>query len=166
MSVATVMGQVLLMLGVPVSLGMLMRHFMPQRATRLEPVATKVATALFVLIVVLAIVKNWALLRANFSDLAPFALLLNLTMLAIGFAAALLVQLPRKQAVTLGIETAVQNATLALVVASSILQQDAMSIPGAVYGVLMYVGGLAFAFGMRRFTQGAGGEERAVARGA
>jgi bile acid:Na+ symporter, BASS family len=66
------------------------------------------------------------------------------------------VRLSRRQAVTLGIETAVQNATLALVVASSILQQDAMSVPGAVYGVLMYAGGLAFAFGMRRFTASQG----------
>jgi BASS family bile acid:Na+ symporter len=161
--VASVMGQVFLMLGLPVSLGMLVRHYAPQRAARIEPVATKVATVLFVVIVALAIVKNWALLRDNFSDLAPFALVLNLTMLAFGFAAALLVRLPRRQAVTLGIETAVQNATLALVVASSILQQEAMSIPGAVYGVLMYAGGLAFAFGMRRFTQGAGaGVEAAV----
>lgn len=152
--VASVMGQVFLMLGLPVSLGMLVRHCAPQRAARIEPVATKVATLLFVVIVALAIVKNWALLRDNFSDLAPFALVLNLTMLAFGFAAALLVRLPRRQAVTLGIETAVQNATLALVVASSILQQEAMSIPGAVYGVLMYAGGLAFAFGMRRFIQG------------
>jgi BASS family bile acid:Na+ symporter len=148
--VGNVMGQVFLMLGLPVSLGMLVRHYAPQRATRIEPLATKVATVLFVVIVALAIVKNWALLRDNFSDLAPFALVLNLTMLAFGFAAALIVRLPRRQAVTLGIETAVQNATLALVVASSILQQEAMSIPGAVYGVLMYAGGLAFAFGMRR----------------
>lgn len=161
--VGNVMGQVFLMLGLPVSLGMLVRHYAPQRAARIEPVATKVATVLFVVIVALAIVKNWALLRDNFSDLAPFALVLNLTMLAFGFAAALLVRLPRRQAVTLGIETAVQNATLALVVASSILQQEAMSIPGAVYGVLMYAGGLAFAFGMRRFTQGVGaGVEAAV----
>ena len=61
-------------------------------------------------------------------------------------------RLARPQAVTLGIETAVQNATLALVVASSVLKHDAMAIPGAVYGVLMYAGGLAFAYGMRRFT--------------
>jgi BASS family bile acid:Na+ symporter len=156
MPVASVMGQVFLMLGLPVSLGMLLRHFAPRRAAAMEPLATKAATLLFVLIVALAIVKNWALLRDNFSDLAPFALLLNLSMLALGFAAALAVRLPQRQAVTLGIETAVQNATLALVVASSILQQDAMSIPGAVYGVLMYAGGLAFAFGMRRFTASQG----------
>lgn len=150
--VGLIMGQVSLMLGLPVAAGMLMRHLAPERALRIEPRATKIATVLFVVIVIIAVVRNWAVLRDSFSELAPFAIVLNLSMLAIGFGAARLVRLPRRQAVTLGIETAVQNATLALVVASTILQQEVMSIPGAIYGVLMYAGGLAFAFGMRRFV--------------
>lgn len=149
--VGQMMGQILLMLGLPVAIGMLVRARRTAFAQRFEPVATRIATLLFVLIVLAAVAKNWVLLRDNFATLAPFALALNLLMLAAGFAAALLARLSRPQAVTLGIETAVQNATLALVVASSVLQQDAMAIPGAVYGVLMYAGGLAFAYGMRRF---------------
>ena len=113
------------------------------------------ATVLFVLIVVLAVLKNWALLRDNFSTLAPFALLLNLSMLAVGFAVARAVRLSRSQSVTLGIETAVQNAALALVIASTVLKDDAMAIPGALYGVLMYAGGLLFALAMRRLLPAA-----------
>lgn len=150
--VGQMMGQILLMLGLPVSIGMLVRARRTTWALRFEPLATRIATVLFVLIVLAAVAKNWALLREHFATLAPFALALNLSMLAAGFAAARLVWLSRPQAVTLGIETAVQNATLALVVASSVLKQDAMAIPGAVYGVLMYAGGLAFAYGMRRFA--------------
>ena len=45
-----------------------------------------------------------------------------------------------------------RNAALALVIASSVLKEDAMAVPGALYGVLMYAGGLLFAFSMRRFT--------------
>ena len=36
-------------------------------------------------------------------------------------------------------------------IASSVLKVEAMAIPGALYGVLMYVGGLLFALTMRRF---------------
>ena len=82
------MGQVAMVLGVPVSLGMFARQRWSAWAQRFEPRATRVATVLFVLIVVLAVAKNWALLRDNFSTLAPFALLLNLSMLAVGFAVA------------------------------------------------------------------------------
>ena len=149
--VGLMMGQVALVLGLPVALGMAARRRYTAWALRFEPRATRIATLLFILIVVLAVVKNWALLRANFSSLAPFALALNLSMLCLGFGVAWLARLSRRQSVTLGIETAVQNAALALVIASSVLGNDALAIPGAIYGVLMYAGGLLFAFTVRRF---------------
>lgn len=149
--VGLMMGQVALVLGVPVGLGMLVRRRWTDWALRFEPRATRVATLLFILIVVLAVIRNWSLLGDNFGTLAPFAVLLNVSMLCVGFAVAWLVRLSPQQSVTLGIETAVQNAALALVIASTVLKDDAMAIPGALYGVLMYAGGLAFAFTMRRF---------------
>ena len=149
--VGLMMGQVALVLGLPVSLGMLARQRFSAWALCFEPRATRVATLLFILIVVLAVLKNWALLRDNFATLAPFAVLLNISMLCVGFAVAWAARLSRSQSVTLGIETAVQNAALSLVIASSVLKDDAMAIPGALYGVLMYAGGLLFAFTMRRF---------------
>ena len=148
--VGLMMGQVALVLGLPVSLGVLARARFSAWALRFEPRATRVATLLFILIVVLAVLKNWALLRDNFAALAPFAVLLNVSMLCVGFAVAWAARLSRSQSVTLGIETAVQNAALSLVIASSVLKDDAMAIPGALYGVLMYAGGLLFAFAMRR----------------
>jgi BASS family bile acid:Na+ symporter len=152
--VGTIMAQVFLLLGLPVGAGMILRHVSPARALALEPRATRIATVLFVLIVALVIAGNWDLLTGNFALLAPLAVTLNLTMLAIGFAVAWLARLPRRQAVTLGIESAIQNATLALVIATTVLKDQAIAVPGAVYGVLMYAGGLAFAFGMRRFASG------------
>ena len=150
--IGSVMAHTFLMLGVPVALGMFFRHRSPARAIAFEARATRIATGLFVLIVVGAVVKNWRLLVDGFAVLAPVAVTLNVTMLLIGFGVAWAARLPRRQAVTLGIESSVQNATLALVMASAVLKEDAMAVPGAVYGVLMYAGGLAFAFGMRRFT--------------
>lgn len=151
--VGLMMGQVALVLGVPVSLGMLARHRWSAWALRFEPRATRIATVLFVLIVVAAVAKNWALLGDNFTSLAPFAVVLNVSMLCVGFGVAWMARLSRSQSITLGIETAVQNAALALVIASTVLKDDAMAIPGALYGVLMYVGGLVFALTMRRLTR-------------
>lgn len=149
--VGTMMGQILLMLGLPVALGLTVRALNEPFARSFEPKATRIATVLFILIVLAAVIKNWALLRDNFAVLAPLAIGLNLSMLLCGFLAAALVRLSRRQAVTLGIETAMQNATLAMVIASTVLGQSVMAIPGAIYGVLMYVGGLAFAYAMRRY---------------
>ena len=147
--VTDVMAQVFLMMGLPVALGMLVRRFFPAAALRFEPIATKVATVGFVLIVIGALVKNWGIFTEHFSKIAPLALGLNICMLIIGFACARLARLSRPQSITLGIETAVQNATLAIVIGSVVLKQDVLAVPGAIYGVLMYAGGLAFAFFMR-----------------
>lgn len=155
------MGQIFIMLGLPVALGMFVRHRWTARALRIEPVATRIATVLFVVIVLGAVLKNWAALRDNFSTLAPFAITLNLLMLAVGFGMARLARLSQRQSVTLGIETSVQNATLALVIASTVLKQDQMAVPGALYGVLMYAGGLLFAWLMRRRGAGAAGQPAA-----
>jgi len=144
------MGQIFVMLGLPVALGMFVRHQWTARALRMEPTATRIATVLFIVIVLGAVAKNWTVLRDNFGTLAPFAIALNLLMLAIGFGMARLARLARQQSVTLGIETSVQNATLAMVIASTVLKQDQMAVPGALYGVLMYAGGLLFAWLMRR----------------
>ena len=150
--VGFLMAQVALVMGLPVGLGMLARARWAAWALRVEPTATRIATVLFVIILVLAVVKNFATVQAHLISLAPMALALNLTMLSVGFAVAWAARLPRRQAVTLGIETAVQNAALSLVVASSVLNDGDMAIPGAIYGVNMYVGGLLFAWVMRRFV--------------
>lgn len=163
--VGLMMGQVALVMGLPVTLGMVARHRWTAWALSFEPRATRIATGLFVLIVVLAVVKNWSMVQAHFASLAPLALVLNLTMLSLGFAVAWLARLSRSQSITLGIETAVQNAALALVIASTVLQDGTMAIPGALYGVLMYVGGLLFAWVMRRYvvaSEAAGEPHRAT----
>ncbi|RZI86517.1 MAG: bile acid:sodium symporter family protein [Rubrivivax sp.] len=153
--VGQIMINVFVMLGLPVSLGMGLRAWREALAKKLEPRLTKIATLLFVLVVAVAVIKNWVLVREHIVSLAPLAFALNLTMLACGFIVAWLARLPRRQAVTLGIETAVQNATLALVIAGTVLHNDAMAVPGAVYGVVMYGGGMLFALTMRRFTASA-----------
>jgi bile acid:Na+ symporter, BASS family len=103
--VGLMMGQIFLMLGVPVALGMLVRHRWSAGALRWEPRATRVAAVLFILIVLGAVAKNWALLRDNAGSLAGFSIMLNLLMLASCFLIAWLAQLSRPQAVTLCIET-------------------------------------------------------------
>lgn len=150
--VGDMMAQVFVVVGLPVLLGMLTRHFKPALAQRWEPRATRVATVLFVLMVLAAVAKNWGLLVQHFSSLAVFAIVLNVLAMAGGFVAAWITRLNRSQSVTVAIETGVQNATLALMIGSSVLGNDALGLPGAIYGVLMYAGGIVFAFWVRRFT--------------
>jgi bile acid:Na+ symporter, BASS family len=148
------MAQIFLVLALPVTLGMTLRHLQPDFVKRFEPVATKISTALFIAIVLIAAAKNWTLLTDNFRTLAPMSILLNVAMLLLGFAMARAVYLSRRQAITLGIESSIQSAALAIVIASSVLKEDAMAVPAGVYGVVMYFFGLIFAFAMRSRAHG------------
>jgi BASS family bile acid:Na+ symporter len=60
------------------------------------------------------------------------------------------VKLPKKQAIAIGMEIGIHNATLAIAVANNVLGNSKMAIPPAVYGVLMFGTAAAFSFVMNR----------------
>ena len=54
---------------------------------------------------------------------------------------AVIFKLNRRQAISISIETGIQNATLAITLATIALNNAEFSIVPAVYGLLMYVSG-------------------------
>lgn len=164
--VGMVMTQILLLIGVPVVAGMQLRAKAPVFAVRWQKTLGTVSAVVFALIVAAAIARNWALFKEQTGTLAPLVFSINITLLLIGFGLARLAKVDMRQSVTVGIESSVQNATLAIVISSSILKDDVMMLPGAVYGVLMYVTGIAFVFVMRRYTPPLTAQEEAAAQAA
>ncbi|MBL8515613.1 MAG: bile acid:sodium symporter family protein [Betaproteobacteria bacterium] len=157
---------IFVILAIPVGAGMLLRAKAPDFSHRYHQRMSTVATLIFVLIIAAAIAKNWALFKEHTATLAPLVFSINVTMLLLGFGLSKLVGVDIRQAATVAIESSVQNGTLAIVIASSILKDDVMSLPGAVYGVLMYVTGIAFVFLMRKFAPPLSKEEEAAAQAA
>lgn len=151
--VAQTMGQIFVVMGVPVLLGMLARARAPGFAGRWQPRLGTVSAVVFAAIIVVAVARSWALFQAHTASLAAPVLAINVTMMALAFGLALAARVERRQAVTVAIESSVQNATLAIVIASVILKNETMVLPGAIYGVLMYVAGIAFVFIARRLVR-------------
>jgi BASS family bile acid:Na+ symporter len=122
----------------PVLLGMLVRRRRPGFAARADrPVRT--ASAVILLVLVLGI------LASTGSDAGDYlrqvglpAALFCVVSLVVGFAVPRLVGLGPAQAVASSFEIGVHNATLAIYVAVEVLGETAISVPGAVYGVLMF----------------------------
>ncbi|MEH3067782.1 MAG: bile acid:sodium symporter family protein [Aeromicrobium erythreum] len=122
----------------PVLLGMLVRRRRPELAARADrPVRT--ASAVILLVLVLGI------LASTGSDAGDYlrqvglpAALFCVVSLVVGFAVPRLVGLGPAQAVASSFEIGVHNATLAIYVAVEVLGETAISVPGAVYGVLMF----------------------------
>ena len=69
--------------------------------------------------------------------------------LTLGFFVPRLFRVERRQAVASAFEIGIHNATLAIVIALTVIGSREMALPAAVYGVLMFFIALAFGFIIR-----------------
>lgn len=144
--------QVFAIVLVPVAIGMWVRSRYPAFAARMQrPV--KIVSALFlVLIILLAVAKDWR----TFVDYAPVvgaaALCFNLISLAVGYWVPRLFRLSRHQAIAIGMEIGIHNGTLAIAIALSpmLLNDSTMAIPAAIYSILMFFTAAAFGWWVSR----------------
>ena len=135
---------------VPVALGMLMRVWRPRWVGRMEKPAGKVATLLFLAIVVATFVSQREALWANLPTVGPAAAALNLGVMLGGAGLARLLRLGRRDAVAIATECGLQNAALGIFVAGTVLAQPALAVPSVVYALLMNVGALGLVWWGRR----------------
>lgn len=135
---------------VPVALGMLVRHLQPAFTARIEPLAGRVATLLFILIVIATFVSQRQALFDHLAAIGPAAMLLCVTTMATGFALGRLARVARGGRIAIAVESGLQNAALAIFLAMSILKTPAMAVPGVIYALLMNVCAIIFIALMRR----------------
>lgn len=140
---------------VPVLTGMALRAWQPQRVARVEPWAARVATSLFVLIVLATFWDQRRVLLDNLAQIGPAILLLNGLILAGAWLLSRQARLNRRDAIAVATECGLQNAALGIFVCVQLLQSPAMSVPSVVYALLMNLGGIAFVFLMRGAPAGA-----------
>jgi len=143
---------------VPVMLGMLVRHLAPGFTARIEPTAFRLATALFAVVIVVALAANWTLFRESIATLGPLLVAMNLVLLGAGFWLARVAGLGRAEARAISIEAGVQNGTLGITVAGLIAVGGglgAAAIPSAVYGITMYLVTLPIVWVFRRASMAA-----------
>ena len=130
----------------PVAIGIWIRSRFPGFAARMEK-PVKIISALFLLIIIiLAVVKDWQ----TFVDYAPLvggaALAFNLISLAVGYWVPRLCKLSLRQSIAIGMEIGIHNGTLAIALALSpmLLNNATMSIPAAIYSIIMFFTAAAF----------------------
>lgn len=146
--------QMFSIVAVPVGLGVAIRHFATAFAERIEPVFSRIATVLFIVIVVGALAANWNIFIENLASLGPALIALNIVLLIVGGGVARLSGLDQKSVKTVAIETGIQNATLGILVGSLIAGSadglTAYSLPSGVYGITMYLVTIPFVLWVAR----------------
>jgi len=128
---------------VPVILGMLMNAKRSLFTKKFEPIASKVASILFVLLVVGIIVKKWSLLIENILTIGPLTLAFNIATMFIAIFVARLFSLKAADKVAIVFECGLQNGTLAIMITLTFLGNETMMLPGGMYSIFMFfTGGL------------------------
>jgi bile acid:Na+ symporter, BASS family len=123
---------------VPIVLGMLIRRFALSFAQKADKLVRVLSAIFLVLIIAGAIVKERANLAEYFILAGPVTLALNVSTLLLGYLSSRLFQLNQAQSITVSIESGIQNGTLAIAIAATMLQNTAMTIPPAIYSLIMF----------------------------
>ncbi|MCY1012662.1 bile acid:sodium symporter family protein [Nannocystis pusilla] len=144
--------QVFAIVLVPVGIGMFVRAKKQGLADRLEK-PVKILSAVFLLLVIAATVaKERAHVVEYFQQVGLAALAFNLVSMAVGYLVPVVVRLPKRQAVAIGMEIGIHNGTLAIAIASAptLLNNTTMAVPPAVYSLIMFFTAAAFGYLVNR----------------
>jgi len=139
-----------LIVTVPVILGLLFRRFASGIASTFEPIAKKISTVLFVLVLLGAIAAERENVVSYFAQAGLITLVLNVVMMVVAYLLAQSLASGTKQKKCITIECGLQNGTLAIFVATSIFGGGMYVIPAATYSLIMFVTSLIFVFLVRK----------------
>jgi BASS family bile acid:Na+ symporter len=130
----------------PVAVGMLIRRLRPAFAAVMDRPVRIASVIILAVVIVGAFIANREILADNFAALSGITAIFCVTSLAIGFFVPQLLRVSRPQSIASAFEIGIHNATLAIVIAQTVLGSIELSLPAAIYGVLMFF--LAAGFGV------------------
>jgi BASS family bile acid:Na+ symporter len=136
---------------VPIAIGMLIRAKASNFAQKMDKPVKVASTIFLALIIAGIIVKEKENILSFFQQVGLITLSLNAITMLIGFYSAKIFKLNLAQSISVSIESGVQNGTLGIFIALSILKNSEMSITPAIYSLIMFgtAGFMMYYFGRR-----------------
>ncbi|MGY5354974.1 bile acid:sodium symporter family protein [Wenyingzhuangia sp. IMCC45467] len=133
--------QIMAITVIPICIGMLTLKYKPNFALKMVKPMRLASTVIFILILAGLIATNFSQVKESIKAVGLVTLILNLSIIGFGFLMAKLFKLNDKDAISIGVDGGIQNATLGIVIASSMLNNIEMAIPTAAYSIWMYITG-------------------------
>lgn len=138
--------QILMIIIIPISIGMFIRKYKENFALKMaKPV--RIASGILLILVILGIlIKEKETIFTSFQQTGLVILTLNLLVMFIGYFSAKGFKISNKRALSIAVESGIQNGTLGITIAVVLLKNSAFAIVSAVYGVLMFLTGAVIVF--------------------
>ncbi|MFW1940465.1 bile acid:sodium symporter family protein [Acinetobacter junii] len=144
--------QVFLIILVPVCIGMLIRHYAPHIAEKLNrPV--RIFAVVFLLIIILgAIIKERSNLIDYLGQIGLATALFCAISLMVGYFVPRMLGISSYQARACAFEIGIHNSTLAMTIALTIMASTTIAMPAAVYSIFMYIFATIFGILITKFA--------------
>jgi BASS family bile acid:Na+ symporter len=130
--------QVFAVVLVPVALGMLVRRASAAFADRADRPVRIFSAVVLVVVIAGTILAEREDVGSYLADIGLVTVLFCACSLVAGYAVPRLARVGRRQAIASAFEVGVHNSTLAITVAVSVLGSEALAVPAAVYGIVMF----------------------------
>lgn len=151
LDVVATIAQIFVITVIPVSIGMIIRKYKESFALKMAEPVRKASGIVIALVIIGIVIKERANFVSYFQQAGVVALVLNVATMVVGYYSSRLFKITNKQAVSISIESGIQNGTLAISIAVILLGNTAFAIAPAIYSLLMFfTGGVAVYFGIKK----------------
>jgi BASS family bile acid:Na+ symporter len=143
--------QISVIIVIPIITGMAVRRYKEAFAIKMEKPVRKASAIVIVLVILGIVIKENRNILFYFQEAGLIALSLNAATMFVGYYSAKIFKIKNQQAISISIESGIQNGTLAISVAVILLGSSAFSIAPMIYSLLMFfTGGLAIYLSLRK----------------
>lgn len=141
LSLLETLGQIAVVIIIPIILGMLIRYYKPIFALKTEKFVRTVSTIVLLSIILGVLFKERYNLLSYLQQAGISTFLLNISTALIGFISAKLIKLKTPQALSISIESGIQNSALAITIAIVLLNNTKFAVAASIYTLSMYITG-------------------------
>ena len=137
---------------VPVLLGMIIRKLKQDLVMAYESLFQKISIILFLIVFTAIWVEEWGEIMSYIKTAGLISIILNITMIIIGFYVAKFLVSGIAQRKSISLECGLQNGTLAVYVATQLFDQKVYLFPTAAYALIMFVTSIFFVLLVRKIN--------------
>ena len=134
----------------PVLIGMLIRKFATNFISSKEQLIQRISVFLFALVFLAILIEEKENIIPYLAEAGLITLILNLTMMILGFYIAKKFASGIAQRKCISLECGLQNGTLAIFVSTQIFDNSAYLVPTATYALIMFITSIIFVFVVKK----------------
>ena len=141
-----------LVVTLPVVIGMLIRKFAQDFIIKSTALIEKISLTLFIIVFISIWLEEWDNIIMYISRAGVITLILNVTMMVLGFYVAKIFASGIEQRKCISLECGLQNGTLAVFVSTQIFDDIIYLIPTASYALIMFVTSIIFVLLLKKIN--------------